>query len=1306
QLVSTSSSGFVDYIITPQSGPCTGLPQTVRINVHPFPAAPIISVQGGSSPICPGQSLTLTSDQLFGNQWFVNGVAIAAPTGTNRSLVVSDSGSYNVVFTNSNGCSSTSAMTRIDLILVPTKPVITGLSAFCPGNSSRLRSNANSGNQWQLNGADITGATDTVLTAQFAGAYTVRLTNTTCAVVSDTFHVSVFPAPAQPSISGNNFLCSGDTGVLVASDASSWQWLVNNNPIPNQTNQTLTITNGGNFLVTIQDTNGCSATSNVYNVQGIPANPIPTISGLNSFCAGDSIILSTENQNPAWKNQWFKDGIALLNDTLRTLIVKSTGVYTVTLHSPRGCKSTSLPLTVTQRETPPTPTISGLSLICQGGTNTLTSSSAAGNIWFQDGVQITGANNNSYSATSAGSYTVQVINVSGCKAISQPFVLSNTTTPDVTATLQNPSTCGQANGSISLAVTGGSGQFQYTWSPVTGGIVQGIQNQTALSAGNYTVLVQDIQSGCSQIVAGMVLNDPAAFTATAQVTNVTSCAGDNGRINLDITGSNGPFTFSWTGPVSATSQNLTNIPAGTYAVRITETSTGCVFILDSIQVGNNQPPKPDIVSSGPLEFCTGDSIILSTSAVGPYQWARIGSGALTGQTTNQLTVKTSGLYYVRVANPAFPNCFSRSDTLAVIVNPLPANPNLNGGNGQICQGVSTSISTTSTLTKQWTLDGSDIPGATGQFLEVSTGGTYCLKVTDTNGCINSGNSCRTITVNPIPPVTTISGNTGFCPGGQTQLTATPFDSATYDYTWMRNNNFITFQDVQQINATIEGWYRIRVVNHVTDCRIFSDSVFISNFTAPPAPVISGSGNICIGGSTFLVSSPGVTYQWSFNGSPIPGANDDSLLVNSGGIYEVAITDGNGCSATSNAFVVSEIPPPTASVISGETSFCAGSSVILTASANSNYAWLFNGSALPNQDAQTITANQFGNYQVMVSNVTGCSDTSAVFTTIQGAANFALDTTIISTSCVGGNPQNNGSITVSPTGGSGNFTYQWTPALPASASQTNLAPGAYSVIVTDAGTGCTVAIQDLIIAPTPVISGTPVVLNDTRCDLDNGTITLNPEGAAGPFTFQWTGFTETTNTLSNLQAGNYEVKVTDQTSGCAQTFGNIVVSKPDTIVVSSTITQPSSCGSVGLISLQTSGGSGIYSFAWSGTGSGIVPNSAIQSNLSAGTYSVTVTDTVSKCASTLSNLILQENGTVAFEVVKQNPLSCGSNDGTASVVTGIQNAVYTWIQLPASTLTDTDSSVSGLSIGNYRVIIQAGTCIDSADFTLTSPGLVL
>jgi hypothetical protein len=225
---------------------------------------------------------------------------------------------------------------------------------------------------------------------------------------------------------------------LTSTSAFAWQWILNNNNLAGAINQTLRITAGGNYQVRIADANGCTALSNPFNVQGIPANSTPQIAGANSFCPGDSTILTTNNGNPAWENQWYRDGLILTGQTLRTLVVKSVGTYTVTLKSPRGCISTSLPFPVTQRETPAVPTISGLSQICPGGVNVLSSSASAGNVWNLNGSQITGANNQTYNATVAGSYTVEAFNIQGCKAVSAPFVLSNTTDIQVTATLTDP----------------------------------------------------------------------------------------------------------------------------------------------------------------------------------------------------------------------------------------------------------------------------------------------------------------------------------------------------------------------------------------------------------------------------------------------------------------------------------------------------------------------------------------------------------------------------------------------------------------------------------------------------------------------------------------------------------------------------------------------------------------------------------------------------------------------------------------------------------------------------------------------------
>lgn len=1224
QTLTTSgiNGGFVDYIITPSQGICKGFPQTVRVTVNPQPSKPTFSIAGGSSPICPGQTLTLTSNQLFGNQWFRNGVAIPSPEGVAQSLVTGLAGFYKVRFTNSQGCINTSDSIQIQVVTLPEPPAISGNSGFCPGGNVVLTSSNPTGNQWQLNGTDIPGATNATYTATLGGSYTLKSVIGACTQISAPFVVTPFTNPPQPSISGNDFLCEGESGLLTSSSANSYQWIRNSQIIAGATLQNLAISLSGNYQVQITDANGCSSTSNIFNVQGIGANPIPTINGNTSFCPGDSTILTTDNMNPAWKNQWYRNGILLPNDTSKTLVVKLQGDYTVTLKSPRGCISTSLATTVTLRPAPPVPSITGFSLICSGGNTILTSSAGLGNVWFLAGIQIPGANNPTYTATGPGSYTVLVTNEQGCRTESQPFQLNSTSAPQALATFENPTTCGGSNGQIQLSVTGGSGNFSFNWSPLAGGVVQGQQNQTALTAGNYSVLVTDENSGCSQVVQGIILNDPANFTVSAQVTNVTSCSGSNGQISLTTTGSNGPFAFSWS-PVSGNGPVLSNVSAGYYAVQVTDLTSNCSVLLDSILVNSQAPPKPDILASGPLEFCSGDSIILTTTAEGPFQWATFPGGAIQNATSNSLVVKSSGNYYVRTANTGFPNCFSRSDTLTVTVNPLPSNPQISSSSTTVCSGITVSISTTSILFKQWLFNGNPIAGATGQFIDVSEAGTYCLKVTDGNGCSRIGTNCREVIVNPLPPLPIISGDSGFCPGSTARLTIAPFDSSLYQYTWMRNNQFIGNIDRDTITVNIGGWYKVRALNEATTCRVFSDSVFVKAFNNPPAPTITGPSALCPGGTGVLVATDASSYQWIQNGNPLDGQTGNTLSINQPGIYRVRIADSNGCTSLSPEFVVGTIPAPVASTISGNTSFCAGSSQLLTASNNANYLWLFNGISIPGADQQTLVANQFGDYRVVVvSDGTGCSDTSSIFTTTQAPSNFEVASTITGITCSNGQSQNNGSISLEITNGSGNFDFQWTPVLPNQPNQTSLSAGTYSVLVTDLSTGCQVSVVNLVV--------------------------------------------------------------------------------PGVFSVDASLTQPTTCGGMGMIAVEVEGGSGNLNFNWTGTGSGIVQNQAIQSNLTAGVYQVVVTDETSQCQATLSDLELIENSNIAFTTSVQNPSSCTASDGSATALTGNSGFTYQWKSLPAGAVIGTDSVISNLTVGNIRLIVGLGNCLDSSDVNLTAP----
>lgn len=1288
-----SGSGFVDYTITPRSGACQGTPQVVRIQVNPNPTVPTISLNGGNSPICPGQSLTLTSSQLFGNQWIRNGLLIPAPTGTQQSLVVSDSGHYQVRFTNSNGCSSISAITAIELFESPNPAVISGPAGFCPGNTARLRSSAASGNQWLLNGVEISGANDSILLANTAGIYTVRLQSANCQVVSNGFELNLFSLPPAPVISGTNLLCTGDSIVLSTSAATTWQWLRNGTAIAGATGQTLVIYQSGNYQVQIGNENGCNSTSPVFNVQSAPKPPIPPITGIASICPGDSTLLSTNNTNPAWAIQWFLNGTPIAGGTERTQTAKEAGTYTLTLTTAQGCTSLSAPFEVSLRESPPQPTISGLPLICPGGSTVLNSTAATGNLWSLNGNPISGANNATYVANEAGTYTVKVTGANGCSSSSEPFQLNPTSTISTEATLTNPSACGLSDGSIEIISTGGSGSYVYTWIPLLPGMIQGASQQDNLPAGVYQAYIFDAQSGCTQVISGMVLNDPGSFVVNAQITPVSTCNGSNGQIALDITGAAGPFTFVWTGPISGTTQTLSNAPAGIYSVQVTENSTGCTSFLDSLEISSPLPPKPMLTASGSLEFCTGDSIILSTSSGEPIQWFR-NNILLAGQTSASLKVTTSGNYFVRVGSAG---CFSRSDTVTVTVNPLPASPFIAlSGSSNVCEGVTVGLNINSTLAIQWTRNGENLAGANGSFLEVSQSGTYCVKVTDANGCSRVSNTCREINVEPLPPKPVLSGPAGFCPGEQVTLTHSPFDTTQYTYTWLRNSGFLANSNLESLTTSLAGWYMVRAVDRFTGCRIFSDSIFVEAFPTPNLPVIQGGSQLCTGSVLNLSTDEANSYQWIRNGIEVDGATNQTFNIQQGGNYQVRTINLNGCASTSAVFSVGEISPPPASSISGISSFCNGASVILTASPNLNYQWLLNGQILPGETNQTLIANQFGAYQVLVQSGPACADTSAIFETTASAANFTLEITAESPFCEEGNPANNGRIEVTAIGGSGTYNYVWNAGLTPGAIQENLAAGAYVATVTDLATSCQLTTDTIRLVAPPTLSLESLVSNDKRCDLDNGFIKVSAQNGSGNYQYSWPALSVEGDSIGGLAAGVYTVEVRDLTSGCLQRFENLIVSGVDTFALNISITQALNCGGFGNISALASGGTGPFEYTWTGSGSGIIPGLAIQSELSAGNYSVLVKDVGSQCERLAENLELLDGDGLAIQTIVSPPTSCGGTNGKVVAITNLPGAVYEWVSLPSLEVLGTDSVLNSITAGLYRIRVQKGTCADSAD----------
>lgn len=253
------------------------------------------------------------------------------------------------------------------------------------------------------------------------------------------------------------------------------------------------------------------------------------------------------------------------------------------------------------------------------------------------------------SIASAGTYSVTVTDDNGCTAtlsveITEPLPLV------LTETHANAICAGSANGSIDLSVSGGTGTYTYNWSNSM--ITQDIN---ALPLGTYTVTVTDANA-CTASLSIIIINvgspNPSATTTDA------TCGSNDGAVDLTVTGGTLPYTYDWDN--SAITQDLKNVPAGTYTVTITD-ANGCTAEFTAA-VSNIGGPvlSTDLVVNATCEQANG-SIDISVSggtAPDPYQWSN-------SETSEDLTDISSGTYTVTVTDAI--NCIA---TLAITVDNL------------------------------------------------------------------------------------------------------------------------------------------------------------------------------------------------------------------------------------------------------------------------------------------------------------------------------------------------------------------------------------------------------------------------------------------------------------------------------------------------------------------------------------------------------------------------------------------------------------------------------------------------------------
>ena len=497
----------------------------------------------------------------------------------------------------------------------------------------------------------------------------------------------------------------------------------------------------------------------------------------------------------------------------------------------------------------------------------------------------------------------------------------------------------------------------------------------------------------------------------------------------------------------------------------------------------------------------------------------------------------------------------------------------------------------------------------------------------------------------------------------------------------------------------------------------------SSVNQPTCNGPNGSIEIEISGGT-----PEYEIQWQLNG--VDYSTNEDLFDVGEGTYTAVITDASGCSVDLGPFDITE---PSAIEVTGISenpscnteggSFDGSINIEVTGGVGAlTYAWSSadgSGHVAGDEDQTGLGG---GTYTVVVTDENGCTGTAEWTLTLPDL--FEVSLAHVDPDCNSENGDPNGTITVTTSGGTGDYSYAWTTddgsGLDETASdQTGLSQGTYSVVVTDES-GCTVSAEITLEAPSAIVVELSKV--DPTCNAENGTsdgsIEITVVGGSGDYTYAWSsvggsGLVEDSANQSELGTGTYTVVVTD-TNGCSET-AEITLDGPDAIIVDADMVVPSCFGeqdgSITLNSVSGGAGSSIddYTYNWNTVGgSGLNTTDASQDELGIGTYMLTITD-ANGCEGYFEYELTGPEE-IVLTVDSQEDPSChpenGDSDGTISVSAsgGSGDFTYAWSSDNGADLTDGASSQSGLTGGVYTVVVtDSNGCTAEEEIMLMTPG---
>ena len=1025
---SPTTTGPFNFTVTASDfNGCTGS-QDYSIAIN---CSPVAVDLGGPYEQCGG-SVTLDPGTAVSYIWNDG-------TTTTQTQSASSTGTYSVTITDANGCTGSASA---DVTINPLPVVdLGGPFAQCGGSVNLDAGNA--GGTYIWNDGITTTQTQS---ASSTGTYSVTVTDANTCTGSAQATVTINGAPVV-DLGGPYNQCGGTVTLDAGNAGSTYIW---DDGIT--TTQTQTVSSTGTYSVTVTDANTCTGSAQV-NVN-INSNPVVDLGGPYQQCGGTVTLDATD----FFISYNWSDG-----SNGQTLTTDTSGTFSVTVSDEVGCTGTGS--AVVEIDTFPVVNLGGPYVQC-AGVVTLDAGYPGSTYIWSDGTTTTVT----FGATVTGTYSVTVTDIHTCTGsasadvtIYQPplnhtgYVICQglsvpagagltatgcgtvSTSFDGTTSLQdptfnrsetgasfNPSPIGTAvhytthtfevgtTGSYTFAMCGNYDTYLHIYKnalnttfPATGFLVaDDDSNQVVCGGGSKTTITLTAGITYIYVATGFSNSDVGDYTVTFTGPGPVY----EGPLTEPLWFSSpvgGPLVFTGQlfNPVGTTGLPNTNTP-GTYTYysacpATPDCRTPISFVIH---------PTPVVNLGGPYNQCGGSVALNAGAGNTSYSWSDLSSA----QTT---TATTSGTYTVTVSNSF--NC-SATGTTEVYIQSVPV-VNLGLDHTQ-CGGTVTLDAGNPGNQFHWS------DQSNGQTLTVGSTGIYSVTVGDINTNCTAADDVS-VTINPVPEVD-LGSDVVQC-GGIVTLNA---DNPGATYLWSDNSTN------QTLVVSASGIYRVTVTNAFGCTATSSINITINSY---PTLGADKTDSVCVGYNVDLntfYANTYATYVWDTPNPSAVGA----------GVYNLIVTNAAGCADTATVTIINRQQPNLGADLVD--SICIGYTYDLwtlypPSASYTTYVW----------NTPTPSAVIAGNYSLIVTNASGCSDTLNAVITYRQQPNLGADKA--DSVCVGYTLD---LTTYYPN--TGYATYVWNTPTP-----TAVGAGTYTLIVSYAS-GCSdTAVVTITYRQQPVVT---------------------------------------------------------------------------------------------------------------------------------------------------------------------------------------------------------------------------------------------